>query len=512
MLDIRPVYPFPTCTWMERMKKSNQANTKISTKVILLIAAVIVVAVYGYLAWSFHIQRNATGDRVLTEARNLSLQMKAAWEYIDDSQRAINYNSDGMYDFKGIYCSIAGKNIAQRFTRRAEGYIIRFAREDPRTGSDEPDAFEKEALKLFTGGNETEYYHTDVYNGITVFRYASAIKIRNNCLSCHGEPAGEKDEKGFLKEGMKIGDVAGVTSIIIPMDLYEKEAQARTLQTISFFLVCIFIVFIVIQFALRKWVMVPLAQANLKLQDENEAKSDFLTIMSHELRTPLSSIIAFTDIWEKTSNNKSRDEQRLVQEIKENSRILLNMVNNTIDVARLEAGRFEIIYDEVDLVDVVSSVISVAYPIALKHGITIEKRISPDTPIILSDWEAMRKIIMNLVSNALKFTGDGGKIEIAIKPCGLGFVEIEVTDTGNGIPEKDYERIFERFTQTGQQGDARTNGSGLGLFLVKTLAGKLGGEITVSSEVGKGSSFKVCIPTGDIPSDSTMHKSQEEQL
>jgi len=474
-------------------------NIHLSTKFTILVTTVIVVAVSIYLAWSLHIQRAATEDKALSAARTLSIEMTAAWDYINDSQMAINYNSDGSYDFKGIYCSIAGKDIAQRFTKQSEGYVIRYARENPRSGTDEPDEFERKALRLFSTGKARELYGIEEYKGEMVFRYTSAIEIRYNCLSCHGEPAGEKDEAGFLKEGMKFGDIAGTASIIIPLDLYEKEAQTRTFQTIEFFLALLFVVIAVIRFALRKWVTEPLTQANLELQDENEAKTNFLTIMSHELRTPLSSIIAFTDIWEKSFNEKSEDEQRLVHEIKENSRALLNMVNNTIDVARLEAGRFEIAYDEVDIVDVVSSVVSVADPIAIKHGISLEKRISPDTPIIISDWEALRKIVMNLVSNALKFTGTGGKIDIEVSYLSdIERVVIKVADTGTGIPEKDREKIFDRFTQSAQQGDARANGSGLGLFLVKTLTKKLGGEIRVETAVKKGSVFSVYIPTNSL--------------
>ncbi|KTE91547.1 c-type heme family protein [Desulfitobacterium hafniense] len=470
-------------------------NRHLSTKFTVLVTSVIIVAVVIYLAWSINMQQAATEDKVLAEARTLSIQMSAAWDYINDSQTAINYNSDGSYDFKGVYCSIAGKDIAQRFTRQSEGYIIRYARENPRSGTDEPDVFERKALTLFATGESREQYGIEKYKGEMVFRYTSAIEIRHNCLPCHGEPAGEKDETGFIKEGMKVGDIAGASSIIIPLDLYAKEARTRTLQTIGFFLVLLFVVIAVVRFALRKWVTEPLTQANLELHDENEMKSNFLTIMSHELKTPLSSIIAFTDIWEKSSREKSEDEQRLVQEIKENSRTLLNMVNNTIDVARLEAGRFEITYDEVELVDIVSAVVSVAHPIAVKHNISLEKRISPDTPIIISDWEALRKILMNLVSNALKFTGAGGKVDISVSYLSdRSRVVIQVADTGAGIPEKDHDQIFERFTQSTQPGDERINGSGLGLFLVKTLTEKLGGEIEVDSVVERGSSFSVYVP------------------
>lgn len=472
----------------------------LSIRVACLAVAVVAVAAVIYLAWSQSFQEEAVRGKALTEARTLNVEMQAVWDYIDDSQPLINVNDDGSYSFKGVYCSVAGKAIAKRFTRDSEGYVIRYVREDPRSSTDVPDEFEAEALARFEEGVATEHYAVSDMDGQPVFRYASQLVLKRNCLQCHGEPAGEPDVTGFLKEGMSEGDLAGCVSMVIPLGSYEAEARTELAASLAFFFCLATAIVLVVAFALRRWVARPLEAANAQLQNESEEKSNFLAIMSHELRTPLSSIIAFTDIWERSQRVKDPDEQKLVQEIKENSVVLLGMVNNTIDVARLEAGRFEVQCDEVDLVDVLNAVFAVAEPLAIKQGIVLGKSVDPDIPIMRSDWEALRKIVMNLVSNALKFTERGGSVAVSARLAntdegggGEACVLIEVADTGCGIDPDDRARIFSRFTQVSATASGR-GGSGLGLFLVKNLVERLGGSIEMESVPGEGSVFTAVVP------------------
>lgn len=478
------------------MRDSREAiAARLAVRLVVLVSIVIAVAAVLYLAWSQAAQEEAVDSKVLAEARTLNTEMRAVWDYIDDSQAAINYNSDGSYDFKGIYCSVAGKGIAKRFTRQADGYVIRYVRENPRSGTDIPDAFEAEALDRFSSGSATEHYGMENFEGRMVFRYASALTIKRNCLACHGEPAGEPDETGFLREGMQMNDLAGAVSIVIPIEAYEDEARSSLMGSVGFFLVLAVAISVILCIALKRWVAKPLEQENAQLQNESEEKSNFLAIMSHELRTPLSSIIAYADIWDKTVRHKTPSEEKIVREIKENSVALLGMVNNTIDVARIEAGSFEVQYDDVDLVDVVNAVFSVAEPLAIKQGIALTKAIDAKIPIMHSDWEALRKIILNLTGNALKFTDRGGSVSVSARYEADGeAVVVSVRDTGAGIAAEDFEKIFGRFTQAGCATPYESDGSGLGLFLVKSLVGKLGGSITVESEVGEGSTFTVHVP------------------
>ena len=184
-----------------------------------------------------------------------------------------------------------------------------------------------------------------------------------------------------------------------------------------------------------------------------------------------------------------------MREIKDNSVMLLNMVNNTIDVARLEAGRLEVQIDDVDLVDVVNAVFAVAEPLAIKQGIALSKTVDQRVPVMRSDGEALRKIILNLVSNALKFTDEGGAVSVDARLAEGGrAVVVRVADTGIGIAQRDREQVFSKFTQAGSQRATGSAGSGLGLFLVKSLTEKLGGRVAVDSEQGRGSVFTVEVP------------------
>lgn len=467
----------------------------LSLRVVCLTVAVVAVAAGLYLAWSQANQEAAVQSKVLAEARTLNVEMQAVWDYIDDAQTAINTNADGSYDFKDVYCSVAGKGIARRFTQNSEGYVIRYVREDPRAGTDVPDTLEAEALRRFEAGEASEHYEMTTFEGMPAFRYVSALTIKRNCLQCHGDPVGEPDVTGFLKEGMQMGDIAGAVSMVIPVEAYESEARADMMRSLVFFVLLAAAIALVIGLALRRWVAAPMERANEQLQSENEEKSNFLAIMSHELRTPLSSIIAFTDIWEKSVRAKDPGEEKLVREIKDNSVMLLNMVNNTIDVARLEAGRLEVQIDDVDLVDVVNAVFAVAEPLAIKQGIALSKTVDQRVPVMRSDGEALRKIILNLVSNALKFTDEGGTVSVDARLAEGGHaVVVRVADTGIGIAQRDREQVFSKFTQAGSQRATGSAGSGLGLFLVKSLTEKLGGRVAVDSEQGRGSVFTVEVP------------------
>lgn len=486
---------------------------KLVMRLTAVISAILFVVAALYLACTQAISSNNVRSKVLTEAQTLAVEMQAVWDYIDASQTAINHNADGTYDFKGIYCAVAGKGIARRFTRDAEGYIIRYVRDDPRTATDEPDPFEQAALETFKQGGSQEYYELVDYDGAPSFRYVSKLTIRHNCLKCHGSPAGEKDETGFIKEGMSAGDLAGAVSIVIPVAAYEAEATQNTAMSVGFFLVLAAGLITAVYMVIKRMVAEPLNRKNIELSCESQEKTELLATMSHELKTPLASIMAFTDIWERSDYPKRPEEERLVQEIRDNSSVLLGMVNDTVDVARLESGRYELRCEDVDVCDVVNAVFAVAEPLAMRRGIELEKSVDMEIPILQTDWEALRKILINFVSNALKFTEAGGSVKVSVRlDEGGSRVRFDVADTGCGIAHEDLERIFYKYERPGEgacscslskkkTGSARSAklvkrkpGSGLGLYLAKTLAEKLGGGISVASEVGRGSTFTAYIP------------------
>lgn len=238
-----------------------------------------------------------------------------------------------------------------------------------------------------------------------------------------------------------------------------------------------------------------LEEANGRLRDENRYKSEFLAMMSHELRTPLTSIIAFTELLNRNSEPADEKEAETRREIEANSRALLLMINDILEMSRLDAGRIEMNRETVDLGDIAGMVQAVVQPLANRKNIAFAYEIDPDVPLITADFEKLRHVLENLCGNAVKFTPEGGDVRLSISwhpECGQ--VWLRVADTGIGIAKKDQRRIFDRFVQADSSASRRYNGTGLGLSLAKEYAEMHGGTISVESELGHGSVFAVRIP------------------
>lgn len=475
------------------------------------LVGVLLVVVGVWSLWSAADQREASEAKVLGEARLLADEMAAAWDYVDSAQDAINYNSDGRYDFKGVYCSVAGKSIALNFSRNTD-CAVRYTRENPRTGPDAPDAFEAQALASFEAGGE-EFYGIVDEEGVSTFRYLRAIPIKHGCLTCHGEPAGELDETGFPREGYQLGDLAGAVSLSIPMEVYEAEARERTVANIALFMALaavIVAVAVVVNGVLRRQgrqieamnekleeANGHLASMNDALRQESEYKSTFLATMSHELRTPLASTIALVDVWERDAEGARDADRALMGDIRRHSAGLLATINNTLDAASLEAGRYRVSIEPLDMLDVVNAVEQTVRPLAEEKGVAFDAELDSEFPLVLADPSIVHKVLMNLLSNAVKFTEAGGTVTLEIgldRGPDREMLLIEVADTGIGIPEEELATIFERFRQADSSISRRYGGSGLGLALVKEVAELLGGTASVESEVGCGSTFAVRIP------------------
>lgn len=264
--------------------------------------------------------------------------------------------------------------------------------------------------------------------------------------------------------------------------------------TIAFFSIMLAVTIVLVRWALKKWVIDPADETNARLEEDNAAKTDFLTLVSHELKTPLSSIIAFADIWQSSEKERPPDEQYLVEEVRDNSKVLLGMVNNIIDMARVESGKYKTSAEEVDIVDIMNAVKATADPLAIKKGISLWFEAMTGIPIVLTDWEAARKILTNLVGNALKFTDAGGSVTVSAKTDDSGTLTVEVSDTGCGIAQEGLALIFDRFGQASSTHPEGEQGSGLGLSLSRQLAAMIGATLEVTSQPGEGSTFSLRFP------------------
>jgi PAS domain S-box-containing protein len=225
----------------------------------------------------------------------------------------------------------------------------------------------------------------------------------------------------------------------------------------------------------------------------NKAKSDFLANMSHELRTPLNSIIGFTGIVLMGLTGDLNDEQKKqLTMIKNSAYHLLNLINDILDISKIEAGKTEMFPDEFYIDDVIQEVIDTVTPVVNDKGIELLKEI-PEKTLILSDKKSVKQILMNLVSNGVKFT-EQGSVTIKSRVLKNEHLQVRVIDTGIGIKKEDMDKLFGFFQQVDMSSTKKYEGTGLGLYLSKKLVTLLGGEMTVKSKFGKGSEFTFTLP------------------
>ncbi len=548
-------------------------NIKLKTKFGLLIVALIAMSLVANIGWTSMNARAQMENELREKGQVLAQQMDAVWEFMASNQERleqISYTSEGVY--QGLHCAIVGRSIGALFTSQST-YSTKFVNFDPRNSADQPDEFESAALAAFNDGTATEFSEIAKVDGKEVFRYVAPMRIEENCLDCHGEPAGEIDVTGFPKEGWKLGDVGGAISIVMPLDVYMESERASVVQDVIFFSGMLVVCLLVVYLALKYLVTRPLSriregvesiqrgnldvrfahtqssremndlmdrfnamasdlsdiydnletqvadrtaqlaaanevlkrqraqleEANGRLRDENRYKSDFLAMMSHELRTPLTSIIAFTELLNREGDPLNDEERETRREIEANSHALLLMINDILEMTRLDAGRTELTREVVDLGDVAGMVSDVMRSLSERNGVAFTCEVEPDVPLLRADFEKIRHVVENLCGNALKFTPVGGRVRLHIAGTAEGDeVLISVEDTGIGIAPVDQQRIFERFVQADSSVSRKYSGTGLGLALAREYVEMHGGTIVVESELGQGSTFTVRLPvTGE---------------
>jgi signal transduction histidine kinase len=230
-----------------------------------------------------------------------------------------------------------------------------------------------------------------------------------------------------------------------------------------------------------------------ELETVSRHKSEFLANMSHELRTPLNAIIGFSEVLHEQMFGELNEQQLgYVSDVLEAGRHLLSLINDILDLAKVEAGRMELELADVVLGDALRSGVTMHAERATRAGIELELTLDPRIVTIRADERKLRQVVFNLLSNAVKFTPQGGRIEVSASPAD-GFVEVAVADTGSGIAPEDLALVFEEFQQAGDSGK-RTEGTGLGLPLSRRFVELHGGRLWAESVPGKGSTFRFTLP------------------
>lgn len=246
---------------------------------------------------------------------------------------------------------------------------------------------------------------------------------------------------------------------------------------------------------------IEIAQRNEELDTKNKeiekaykVKSDFLSSMSHELRTPLNSIIGFSSVLLGPSGDPLTPDQRMaLEKVLKNGKHLLQLINDILDISKLESGRMTLSVETEEIPTLLSNCILIVEPLIQSKKLMLTQDVQPNLPVLSTDIVKVRQILVNLLSNAAKFT-ESGEISIKVSGQPTGMLSFAVKDSGIGISQKDFGKVFEEFQQVDTSNTRKYKGTGLGLPIAKKLSRMLGGDLTLESEVGKGSTFTLTIP------------------
>lgn len=549
-----------------RIKKS------LTTRLMLSIVLVIIVMSVLNLLWSVYQYRQQAEAEMKEKAAVIAQQLMATRAFIAEQQDIINYDEKGNFQFKHLNPAAVGKGLGDVFWQYT-GYRLKQTRLQSRLPENAPDAFEAEKLKIMAANpGLEEVWGYDTVEGERVFRYLLPLYYAEECLACHGGPAGEKDIAGYAKEGKAAGDFAGAISVVFSTSNLEKNLRDNIILQISYLLIILLATIGVIYLMMGRIVVAPLQeltrkagelgkgnweahinpenayaemrslglafnsmadklqnlyanledkveertrmlrQANVRLQEQSEElqrmnarlseadrlKSEFLAVMSHELRTPLTAIIAFTETLLAEREDLNALQQEYLNDILESAHILHGQVNDILDMSKIEAGLVHLNYRSFQIEEVLDSLKYSLGALFSGKDVQLAAEIDSRTPSLEADYDKIRHIMQNLLSNALKFTPEHGKIKVIVEPWqeeedGWAGIRIEVSDNGTGIKEEDIPYIFDKFWQT-NFADRQYSGSGLGLAIVKNFVELHGGRIQVDSKWGQGTVIAFVLP------------------
>lgn len=352
-----------------------------------------------------------------------------------------------------------------------------------------PDSWELNALNLFDEG-VTEVSEFSTINGQPYFRYMQPLITAKSCLKCHGH------------QGYKVGDVRGGVSLSIPMNAILKRAKnqkARNLISLSIIWLVGSLGLFVSQrnltksFKKQKRAEEELILAKEKAEESDRLKSAFLANMSHEIRTPMNGILGFAGLL-KIPNLTVEQTKMYVSIIEKSGARMLNIINDLIDISKIEAGQMEVNISDCDVNKQIEFLYEFFKPEATRDGLELNfhNQLQSNESIISTDNEKFYAILTNLIKNAIKYTHNGS-IDFGYIKKG-DELEFYIKDTGIGIPMERQKAVFERFVQADIEDKKVYEGAGLGLAITKAYVEMLDGKIWLSSSEGEGTTFYFTIP------------------
>jgi signal transduction histidine kinase len=363
------------------------------------------------------------------------------------------------------------------------------------------DAFDREALSAIMANPKAKFSRIEQTDAGKVIRYATAVVMGKACVECHNS------HELSPRTDWRIGDIRGAQQVIIPLAnsakfAYREIAMLALISALG--LALIWFLMSQLQKSLRRTQKLAtiserrnkeLAIAKSEAERANAAKSRFMAHMSHELRTPLNSIIGFSDVIQNAEQmpHVQMNIPEYASDIHTSGTHLLDLINEILDMSKIEAVMYEITEETVNIREIIAICLRMMDANAEKKGVKIDNQVADDLPHFFADARGMRQIVLNLTSNAVKFTDTGGRVTVYAAADREGLT-LMVKDNGVGIPADRLDDVFEPFTQADNSLSRQHEGTGLGLPITKALIELHDGTIEISSVVGEGTQVTVQFP------------------
>lgn len=411
----------------------------IRLRMAIVIGTIIAVVMIADAFLSTAIQQRQAENEALEKAQVLAEEMRATWDFVDNNQDQINRNDDGTFRSKALVCVVAAKSVSTLFTENTD-YAIHFVQESPRLKRSTPDEFEQTAFDAFAEDPDRKAYYgvvTDKISGERMFRYAEPLYVTQTCLECHGEPAGELDQFGFEKEGMQLGDVGGIMSIIEPMQIYSQGIFLSSIQQVIILLIMVTFVSLGMYIAITKFVLRPIddldqaaeriSQGNFEYRLPRIKKSR--QKVSEESDIPADEIEDFT----RSFDNMARQLQRLYCNLSEEVESQTCELQNLNEKLAHQSDELKRAYDKLSEESAYKNeffaIVSHELRTPLTSVMAYARRLKNSEGICERDLDSVIQIetsanvLLNLVNNILTLSkAEAGKNTLELGP--IDFVEL----------------------------------------------------------------------------------------